>query len=99
MFRDKYVWPTKINNLTAESIILNAIEEYIGGEALNSQMEPTNPKTVQAMKDLEALHEILWKKGRKWFELTLALEERINAKKNYLESMKKRINSKEVCAS
>ena len=55
MFRDtdKKTWPTEINENTATIIMLNAIEEYIGGEALGSEMEPGNPKTVRAMEDLE----------------------------------------------
>lgn len=99
MFRDtdKKTWPTEINENTTTIIILNAIEEYIGGEALDSEMEPGNPKTVQAMKDLETLVEVLWKRygkfGRDWGELAHALEQRLMAKKEYLANFNRFNNS------
>lgn len=92
MFRDpvKRCWPKKINETTATAIIVNAIEEYIGGEALDSEMEPGNPKTtVQAVKDLDALTEVLWNRyGRsgKWGELAHELERGLLAKKEWLEN-------------
>lgn len=95
MFRDtdKKTWPTEINENTTTIIILNAIEEYIGGEALDSEMEPDNPKTQQAMKDLETLTVVLWRRaGRtgKWRELAAELEQRLQAKKEYLKIMERK---------
>lgn len=90
MFRDPEMryWPTEIEELTATAIIINAVEEHLGGEALDSEMEPGNPKTVQAMKDLETLIEVLWKRygrGGGWGELANALERSLLAKKEYLK--------------
>lgn len=106
MFRDpeKRCWPNKINEDTATAIIVNAIEEYIGGEALDSEMEPGNPKTIQAMQDLEALTEVLWRRyGRSgnWGELANALERSLLAKKEYLKGFGSLNNSnrKETKAS
>jgi len=98
MFRDtnKKTWPTEINENTATIIILNAIEEYIGGEALDSEMEPGNPKTVQAMKDLETLSKVLWRRYTRtgtWFELAAALEDRIVAKHRYLTNLENEKNA------
>jgi len=98
MFRDtdKKTWPTEINENTTTIIILNAIEEYIGGEALDTEMEPNNPKTIQALKDMEALINVLWRRyGRngKWGELAAALEQRLLAKKEYLANFNRFNNS------
>lgn len=99
MFRDpeKRCWPNEINENTATLIIVNAVEEYLGGEALNTEMEPNNPKTVQAMKDLEKLVKVLWKRygkfGRDWGELAHALEQRLMAKKEYLANFNRFNNS------
>ena len=94
MFRDPEArfWPTEIEESTATAIILNAIEEHLGGEALDAEMEPGNPKTIQALKDMEALINVLWRRyGRngKWGDLAFALERRLLAKKEYLEDLKK----------
>jgi len=98
MFRDtdKKTWPTEINENTATIIILNAIEEHLGGEALDAEMEPGNPKTIQALKDMEALINVLWRRyGRngKWGELAAALEQRLLAKKEYLANFNRFNNS------
>ena len=108
MFRDpeKRCWPNEINENTATLIIVNAVEEYLGGEALDTEMEPGNPKTVQAMKDLETLIEVLWwRYGRngKWGELAAELERGLLAKKQYLENyssgkLGKNSGRKEMCA-
>ncbi len=92
MFRDlnKKAWPTEINDATATIIILNAIESFIGGEALDSEMAPDNPDTIRAMEDLEELSQVLWNRyGRtgKWLELASALEDRIIAGHRYLVNM------------
>ena len=94
MFRnpEAQCWPTEINENTATDIILNAIEEHIGGEALDSEMEPDNPGTVRAMEDLEVLVEVLRHRYNRigtWGELAFALERRLLAKKMYLEDLKK----------
>ena len=104
MFRDPEAryWPTQIEELTATAIIVNAIEEHLGGEALDSEMEPDNPKTVQAMKDLEKLTELLWKRhgrGGKWGDLAAALERSLSAKKEYLEDLSSKFKGKEIKAS
>ena len=95
MFRnpEAMFWPTEIKESTATAIILNAIEEHLGGEALDTEMEPGNPKTIQALKDMEELINVLWRRyGRngKWGDLAAALEQRLLAKKMYLEDLKKR---------
>lgn len=92
MFRDpdRKSWPTEINESTATAIVLNAVEEYIGGEALESEMSPDNPKTLQAMEDLEDLSQVLWRfytKTGHWLELAAAMEDRIVAKHRYLVNM------------
>ena len=94
MFRnpEAQCWPTEINENTATDIILNAVEEYLGGEALDSEMEPDNPGTVRAMGDLEVLVEVLRHRYNRigtWGELAFALERRLLAKKMYLEDLKK----------
>lgn len=94
MFRnpEAMFWPTEIKESTATAIILNAIEEHLGGEALDTEMEPGNPKTIQALKDMEELINVLWRRyGRngKWGDLAAALEQRLLAKKMYLEDLKK----------
>jgi len=102
MFRNPEIrtWPNEINENTATLIIVNAVEEYLGGEALDTEMEPGNPKTVQAMKDLEKLVEVLWQKhgkfGRDWGELAHALERGLDEKKRYLENFNS--ERKEMCA-
>lgn len=98
MFRDtdKKTWPTEINENTATIILLNAIEEYIGGEALDSEMEPDNPKTRQAMEDLEELSRVLWRRYHKtghWLGLVSALEDRIVAKHRYLTNLENEKNA------
>ena len=98
MFRDpeKRCWPNEINENTATLIIVNAVEEYLGGEALNTEMEPGNPKTIQALKDMEALINVLWRRyGRngKWGDLAAALEQRLMAKKEYLANFNRFNNS------
>ena len=92
MFRDtdKKTWPTEINEGTATIIVLNAVEEYIGGAALDGEMAPDNPKTLQAMEDLEDLSRVLWRfftRTGHWLELAAALEDRIAAKHRYLVNM------------
>ncbi len=92
MFRDpdRKSWPTEINESTATIIVLNAVEEYIGGAALDGEMSPDNPKTLQAMEDLEDLSRVLWRfytKTGHWLELAAALEDRIVAKHRYLVNM------------
>ena len=98
MFRDtdKKTWPTEINENTATIIILNAIEEHLGGEALDSEMKPDNPKTRQAMEDLEELSRVLWRRYHKtghWLELAAALEDRIVAKHRYLTNLENEKNA------
>jgi len=98
MFRDpeRRCWPNEINENTATLIIVNAVEEYLGGEALNTEMEPGNPKTIQALKDMEALINVLWRRyGRngKWGDLAAALEQRLMAKKEYLANFNRFNNS------
>ena len=98
MFRDtdKKTWPTEINENTATIIILNAIEEHLGGEALDAEMEPDNPKTRQAMEDLEELSRVLWRRYHKtghWLELAAALEDRIVAKHRYLTNLENEKNA------
>ena len=98
MFRDpeKRCWPNEINENTATLIILNAIEEYLGGEALDAEMEPGNPKTRQAMEDLEELSRVLWRRYHKtghWLELAAALEDRIVAKHRYLTNLENEKNA------
>ncbi len=92
MFRDpdRKSWPTEINDATAAAIVLNAVEEYIGGEALDGEMSPDNPETWRAMEDLEDLSRVLWRfyhKTGHWLELAAALEDRIAAKHRYLVNM------------
>lgn len=92
MFRDpnKKAWPTEINENTATIIVLNAVEEYIGGAALDSEMAPDNPETWRAMEDLEDLARVLWRfftRTGHWLELAAALEDRIAAKHRYLVNM------------
>ena len=89
MFRDtdKKTWPTEINENTATIILLNAIEEYIGGEALDSELSPENPETERALEDMDRLVSLLWMKyrnNRQWGELAEALEHRIMAKREWL---------------
>ena len=98
MFRDlnKKAWPTEINDATATIIILNAIESFIGGEALDSEMAPDNPDTIRAMEDLEELSQVLWNRyGRtgKWLELASALEDRIIAGHRYLTNLENEKNA------
>jgi len=98
MFRnpEAQCWPTEINENTATDIILNAVEEYLGGEALDTEMEPRNPKTIQALKDMEELINVLWRRyGRngKWGDLAAALEQRLMAKKEYLANFNRFNNS------
>ena len=98
MFRDpeKRCWPNEINENTATLIIVNAVEEYLGGEALDTEMEPGNPKTIQALKDMEELINVLWRRyGRngKWGDLAHALEQRLMAKKEYLANFNRFNNS------
>ena len=99
MFRNPEArcWPTEINENTATDIILNAIEEHIGGEALDSEMEPDNTGTVRAMEDLEMLSKVLWRRYTRtgtWFELAAALEDRIVAKHRYLANLEDAKNIK-----
>ena len=98
MFRDpeKRCWPNEINENTATLIIVNAVEEHLGGEALDTEMEPNNPKTIQALKDMEELINVLWRRyGRngKWGDLAAALEQRLLAKKEYLANFNQFNNS------
>jgi len=98
MFRDpeKRCWPNEINENTATLIIVNAVEEHLGGEALDTEMEPNNPKTIQALKDMEALINVLWRRyGRngKWGDLAAALKQRLLAKKEYLANFNRFNNS------
>lgn len=98
MFRDpeKRCWPNEINENTATLIIVNAVEEHLGGEALDTEMEPGNPKTIQALKDMEELINVLWRRyGRngKWGDLAAALEQRLLAKKEYLANFNQFNNS------
>lgn len=98
MFRNPEArfWPTEIEESTATAIILNAVEEHLGGDALDTEMEPNNPKTIQALKDMEELINVLWRRyGRngKWGDLAAALEQRLMAKKEYLANFNRFNNS------
>jgi len=83
MFRDpeKRCWPNEINENTATLIIVNAVEEYLGGEAMDKQ-EPGDPRVVRALENMELLSDILWRrhiKGKGWGELAKALDRRVAA--------------------
>lgn len=83
MFRDpdRKSWPTEINESTATIIVLNAVEEYIGGAALDKQ-EPGDPRVMQAIENMELLSEVLWQryaKGKGWGELANLIDRRVAA--------------------
>lgn len=95
-FRDpeKKFWPQEINELTAAAIIVNAVEEHIGGEALDSEMAADNEATVQALRDMERLVEVLWTLNVRgyyggWDGLVRALERSLQAKKDYIGAEKR----------
>lgn len=95
-FRDpeKKFWPQEINEHTAPLIIVNAIEEHLGGEALDSEMAADNEATLKALDDMERLAETLWKlNGRSyrsdWSGLAAAIDRSIKAKRRWLESMRR----------
>ena len=81
MFGDPMTYPTKINETTANDIILAALCQYFGGEALDKQ-EPGDPRVIRALENMELLSDILWRrhiKGKGWEGLAKALDRRVAA--------------------
>ena len=76
-FGDAGTWPREINQATAEYIVLNALCEYFGGDALEEQ-RPDDPKVEKALNRLEALADSI--SGRLgWAQLEKAIEGRTKA--------------------
>ena len=81
MFGDPMTCSTKINETTANDIILAALCQYFGGEALDKQ-EPGDPRVMQAIENMELLSEVLWQryaKGKGWGELANLIDRRVAA--------------------
>lgn len=87
MFRDpeKPGSASTISQQTVVSVVLDALQDYMGGDALGCELEKINPKTVQALKDLKDLRDVLLdRKG--WWDLGYALDMRIRVLENELET-------------
>jgi hypothetical protein len=92
MFRDTKSrrWPAEANHINANTIIANAIVNYIGGKALNSELSPDNPETWRTLDDLDDLIKVLWKRSRKnddWYDLTSVLQQEIDGLSKRLKEM------------
>lgn len=81
-------YPREINEHTADDIILAALCQYFGGDALDEQeplREPGEPHdmiVVNALKRLEALSAILWRrygKNQGWGALANLIDRRTGA--------------------
>ena len=81
-------YPREINEHTADDIILAALCQYFGGDALDEQeplREPGEPHdmiVVNALKRLEALSAILWRrygKNQGWGALANLIDRRTDA--------------------
>ena len=95
MFRDEKRWqPTEINGTHLTLVIVNAVEEYLGGRRWTLKWGSRQPENCSSDKDYGTLIEVLWWRyslpTANGAKLALLLEQHLLAKKMYLEDAKKR---------
>jgi len=74
-------YPREINEHTADDIILAALCQYFGGDALDEQ-EPSDTEVARALGDLDQLAAVLWQRygrGEAWGDLANLIDRRTDA--------------------
>lgn len=80
-------WPNEIAYYTADDIILAALCQYFGGDALEKQ-EPGDPDVVRALDNMDALAEVFWLRGPEWDRLTNLIKRGVNVIRNATQGEK-----------
>ncbi len=77
MFGKPGTYPSEIRRDTVDLIVLAALCDYFGGDALEEQ-EPGDPEAERALFDLEHLSTCMWPRAD-WRGLATAINERVRA--------------------
>lgn len=96
-FGDAGTWPREINQATAEYIVLNALCEYFGGDALEEQ-RPDDPKVEEALNNMESLAYCLSNMSG-WEGLLSAIDRRVEAIRNGMLMHKEKPEGRRVKVS